>query len=375
MILLSISIKAGSEEKSKIFLRLEMINGDMTYTTRQSEDGILTGVIYCQDKDSSMGVSSHLNDYFLKYFAHYNYLHENPNVVSDKKESMKYYENSAPLLFDRTIQFSIYPMKLKNNPDSLEIYCKYIFYKKVDKMDALNFRVDISYKESFTKVRINKEEPFHLWDEVFPKMSILALFGYENEKSKYAIGVLNFDEHKCHFYGKEFQQTVANSKLTNQNFNIGLEYIRSEKKNETILERKVGYPLTAYKKVFIKNSEEDLRISVYNGQISIPYYDPSAESDSSAVKNYENAIYTMIVVPESKEGDYYKFNTFFYYGFENRGTGSKKEIKIKIGEKIKIDLLGPNIFPGDLLRSGIKDRNELHKYIEESLIFSLEKSN
>ncbi len=164
------------------------------------------------------------------------------------------------------------------------------------------------------------------------------------------------------FYRKLEKEAIKNN-VVKPKLKLGLEILRTDKMEKEIWLKKSEYPLGLLKTTLF--DPKNFKLSIYSGKITIPiqiyspYKKTLAEKSSKMEKMKLN--YTVELIPIKKEGDVYTFHSSI--GFEYRdfypetfcgkpykvSTGGwgflgSKEIKMKIGEKIKLETSKYNNF-------------------------------
>lgn len=178
-------------------------------------------------------------------------------------------------------------------------------------------------------------------------------------------------------------------------FKFGMELVRLDKNNKEILIRKLEYPLKVVRQEW--NEKWQTNICTYAGRITFPLdiYNPQKKElaiNSSKVRSAK-INYTLSVSPFQKKEDTYTCQLIYMteimnisfkkvngvkYPNETAGNHSMNPIKIKVGEKVKINL-------EDALSTlwGIEDtvagtsvtfeaEEDYNKYFNDYLIISLE---
>lgn len=145
--------------------------------------------------------------------------------------------------------------------------------------------------------------------------------------------------------------------LERKNFKFGMELVRTDKANKEILVRKLEYPLKFIKQEW--NEKFKIMVSNYTGRIVVPLeiYNPEkkdlAEQSAKVKRAYIN--YVLSIFPLELKDDVFTCQLFYMvdifnitfkefdgkkFSNENAGNQGARPIKIKLGEKVKIDLEG-----------------------------------
>lgn len=194
-------------------------------------------------------------------------------------------------------------------------------------------------------------------------------------------------------YFRKIEKIAIKNNLIKPKFKLGLELLRTDKQNQEIFLRKSEYPLQlSSKEIFVKN---DFQFSVYDGEISFPLeiYNPNKKvflEKSKKLKEVKSR-YVLEVIPINRNDDTYTFKLtimgfFLKFGYHmykgqkyenNLGVGFQREINLRVGEKIKLDIeLTKFPWKIDDIIDGKKiifdSAKDYYNYFNDYLILSLE---
>ncbi|PKL82534.1 MAG: hypothetical protein CVV24_09680 [Ignavibacteriae bacterium HGW-Ignavibacteriae-3] len=326
--------------------------------------------------------------YFYRLSQSYYYKLANPDKEISKELAKELEKKSAIKGVStgfkaRKVLFSFYPMTEQRSEDSISFYCKYIEFKKLGDSADYNYHYNISYHETFCTLPIAQDCEVKIFNGVYPNLQVIISAKYMDwldkkaraEKEGKIIQNLEYYENSI----KAIEESIRDSKLGKTKFNIGFEYVRTDKQEKDILTQKIFGPLVNSNLAITSKEFFDFPINIYKGHIELPLLLYSKEAkellqyvEKWRIKNFE---YDIVVVPMDKNGNNYSFHVFFPQSRYIPGDRCfMKAINIGLGEKVKIKLEEDNF--ALLGRNADKEFgifiSESSKFINEYYILSLE---
>jgi hypothetical protein len=250
-------------------------------------------------------------------------------------------------------------------------------------MNKFNFTYDISFNETFFTATMDKPFELQFLKDIYNNDKNQIIFSLEKPKP---VKKFNYDKSEIISSsnlidnGNGIIEDVKKSKIHNQNFNLGLEYIRTDKKGNEILMRKMEYPLMKSNLLSVDEDIIELENFIYHGAITIPFKVYTKEKEDIYQKSkYKNSSFTYYIhlIPMDTNGDSIKFKVYFSNHFLN-GSGSRgpEIIELTPGQKFKYALkLGETSWETEVDGKRIKlsTKDDFRAFVDEYLILSLEK--
>lgn len=372
-LIISQLLYAQNEKLNKIGyeINLKSKNSGCFNTNTQNEHGYITGILLGSREGIGTGVSNKMDWFFLNQLSEYSWAQiKSPDKLIGGGNRSELFNSSYKHSFnDYTINYSFYPLKIKN--DSIWVYCKYVIYEKKEQNGLGKYSYDVAFREDFLNFPFNEETKFELWKSLFPlsEVSIKFFFDKESAQNKTEEIPLAANEAKI--------TSLANrSNLGRTNLKLGMELLRMNAQSDKIILQKNDYPLNSINK-FVEG-EAELKTTVYSGMINLPLkiYNPEKitafESSKFATRNQT---FILSLVPISKEGNDYSFDVLIKKGIGYGSMSYEKRIKIMANNKVKLEIQPTHMTAEDIIdgeRFVLNLDEDYNAFVKDYLIISLE---
>ena len=371
-----------------MFLSLKDRNSSSVTISSNTDSrlGFITGYIESFNDSSSSAASNLHFGFFNQLPESYWYQKKYPfEELSDTKRAELYKHNLPATFNNLLIHFEMYPGNYKKGDKVIDCYFKYMVYKKIKKINDFKYNYDISFHEKFKTIPVNEEYILDLFKEFLPRQEIKVKFLIGKPELPPIIDIAKTEEtieaNDLIGTAEEVVKIAGESKINFTDLKIGLEYVRTNKKGNEVLLRKLEYPLIRGKNLAVNNKLFPLNTYIYKGKITTAYVIYNKEKENlfkkSKYANYSNN-FIIYAIPLSKKGDKYSFKLIIVYWLINGGSRSYQEIELVPDQKYKLSLINvrnsgssEEIIDGE--RFIIDPVEDYNKYVDEYLIISLEK--
>lgn len=352
-------------------INLKSKNSGCFNTNTQNGQGYITGVLFGSKEGIGTGVSSTMDWFFLNQLSEYSWAKiKSPDKLVHEGDWSKLFNDSYKYSFnDYTINYSFYPLKVKN--DSIWVYCKYVLYERKETNGLGKYTYDVAFREDFLSFPFNVEAKFGLWKYLFPlsEMSIKFFFDIESAQNKAEEIPLAASEAKI-------TELTNKSNLGKTNLKLGMELLRMNAQSDKIILQKNDYPLLSINKFWGEKTE--LKTTAYSGSINLPLkiYNPGKitafENSKFAVRNQS---FVITLIPISKEGNDYLFDVLINIGIGHGSMSYEKRIKIEANNKAKLELQPSHMTAEDIVdgeRFALNLDEDYNAFVKDYLIISFE---
>jgi hypothetical protein len=239
---------------------------------------------------------------------------------------------------DKILRYSFYIESFSENLDSVNIYSKYIVYEKNENKMADSSDYKTYLHDAFFTLPLNKKSTIGYLNKIFPEAdSITVLFelaGSSHETPRIDVSDFSININSI-------KPSVRDNK--NNKIIFSGEYIRTNKAGNSLLLRK-QFKFTTEDNIIYSRDDNSLvfPMTVNWGFTSVPYinYNPQNAELFAKSRDYsESRIdFNIMLLPLDKKSSTYTFNLFIKRYILSGGYTYSKTIKIKKGEKLRIDL-------------------------------------
>ncbi len=280
--------------------------------------------------------------------------------------------------FTKILFFQMNKRLIDSEEDSIALFFKYAIYDLLDHPEKFHYNFDVKLYHKMIIVPFNEVVPLNDLSKHFEGYSAtLAITKTTKEErelySKFTAH--NFDQ---------IYEAIEESKIRNEKFNLGLEFVRSDKSNKNILLRQLEYPLESA--MVLRDVENEIPINlptqIYKGEFKVPFTIMNKEKAKkyAAYKSAESFLqskYNIFVVPIEYRKDNLLLDVFIEYtkvkGFFPRPI--KKRLTIGKGGKLKLEIPTPKTlyrFNVNLEDYEIDGYEDYDKYVNEYIVISFE---
>lgn len=379
--------------KPKLFVKMAIkfpdYNGGVSdYLTK--EEDVLVGAfeigknnaLWFADKFRHNSFLDYPSDYYLKKLKDPNYSLSDAEL---KKQRENEYSWDLAAFNKRRVDYSFALMDKTITGDSINICCKYIVMKRAKELGNFRFQYEESYNEIFLKVPLNKEINLKFLSDIYFELSVTATFRIADWEEK-RIKAINENKeiHDMSNYVdiyKSLEKSMTKSTIGMTDLKIGFEYLRTDKSGNEILEKANDIQLKSSNLASTEKEFFEMPINIYKGLILLPFkvYDKKKQDiiNKSSFLSKLKYNYSILVIPLSEKDGIYTFE--IYIPREPLGGGGgyyyKKEIQLKLGEKIRIELRKGHWAQSAIVENeqiGISGDSDFYPFINEYYLLSLD---
>ena len=386
--------QSTNETSFQSIITIGINNNYTSFWGNQDERGFINGILFGDSTRRFIGSSKNIDFGFIGNLSEtYWYHKENPKSEITEELYKQLYtpnnnskrENSHPLFLDaeKLVYFSFCPEKIQDK-DSLKVYCKYIIFEKENKIGFHKYNYNISFKEEFFHIPLDKEVSLDFLKKLFPEASVnTAVFSIGKNLS--AIKQSTLDLSKYQIKSNDIKESIKKNFEEGSKLKISAEYVRIKKNDDEILVR-AKFDCSGKKYIVHPESVEELDypLCVYQGAVETPFsmYNASKVKLFQKSKLYGDSKikYSLSVIPLDHKGNKYTFKLIINRGIWNGMSSYSKLISIEVGKPIRIYLeaagglyRNDEVIDGKRLNLSLKD--DFANYVDESIIIQVNKND
>lgn len=353
--------------------------GALNYTGIQ--DTVVKGYYYVNEAETGFGVGTGKDNNGMLSSAFFGFPSwENKKydiALSERRFNLESLSNKPN--FSKVVFFEIKNKLLKEDKDSIALFFKYSIYSLIDHFEELHYNFEVKLFHKMIIVPYNEITPLKFISKHFKDKSVSLVISKttKNERDLYS----KFTSRN--FY--PIYESIKESKIKNNVFNLGLEFVRSNRENRNILLRQLEYPLESA--LILADEDNGIPVNLptrlYKGEFKQLHFSlldkEKAEKykNDKSVKRILKSNYDIFIVPIKYEGNDLSIDVFIEYqkfwGFFPNPI--KKRLTIGKGEKLKLEI--PNLkrihkFGVNKRKYEIDTYEDYEKYVNEYIVISFE---
>ncbi|MCP4971383.1 MAG: hypothetical protein GY932_12430 [Arcobacter sp.] len=363
----------------KFTMKLLFQNGMMTNTYYEIQDTVVSGFYYVNEVKNGFGCGAKvsngiLNDSFFGFPSWEETKYD--TALSERKFNLE--SSSRKPDISKVVFYEIKNKLLQENKDSIALFLKYAIYSLVEHPGKLHYQFDVKLYHEMIIVPFNE-------------VVLLDSLGEHLNDHSASLAITKTTKEERELYSKfttrnfyQIYEATKESKIENNKFRLGLEFVQSDKNNENILLRQLEYPLESAMVLADEDNGVPINLpaSIYKGEFRFPFVimnNKKAEQykNDELVKKFLKSNYNIFVVPIKYNNNELTVDVFIGYGkiwgfFPNL---IKKRLTIEKGKKIKLKIPDlKKIYKANANKTNyeIDTYEDYEKYVNEYIVISFE---